>query len=224
MILGPTEIDVVRRVLLRGVVDMAAADVAAARALLARIEREHVVRGARVFSLELGIGSEATKQVKKWVAARREFRKKLGVKRLKKGEGPAISVLVWAPTLNEYNGLDSRQKEQLRKAIDARIVETREGWPDWHAGFREGASVARGKVRVAREGGRRRAVVVTRYSSRRVDEVSVDVCGGKMPIDRLVLAGVLRGDTDEWLVREAAWVPVAPGHGKVVVDVYEIGG
>lgn len=74
-----------------------------------------------------------------------------------------------------------------------------------------------------REGGRKRAVVVTRFSSVRPDEESVDATlGGKIPVDRLVQAGVLRGDTHVWLVRYGSWVPCLRGEGRVVVDVYEI--
>lgn len=74
-----------------------------------------------------------------------------------------------------------------------------------------------------REGGRRRIVVVTRVSSVRPDELSVDVLGGKIPIDRLVQAGVLRGDNDKWLARYGLWQQASPGEGRVVVDVYEVG-
>lgn len=73
-----------------------------------------------------------------------------------------------------------------------------------------------------REGGRRRAVVITRESSVRPDEIAVDAIGGKIPLDRLVHAGVLRGDSPQWLVRYCDWKSVAPGEGRVVIDVYEI--
>lgn len=77
---------------------------------------------------------------------------------------------------------------------------------------------------VQREGGRRRVVVVTRVSSVRPDELSLDAhLGGKIPIDRLVQAGVLRGDSDKWLARYGVWQQASPGEGKVIIDVYEIG-
>lgn len=76
---------------------------------------------------------------------------------------------------------------------------------------------------MVREGGRRRAVVITRESSVRPDEESLDAhLGGKIPIDRLVQAGVLRGDNHTWLVRYGQWKEAPPGAGRVVVDVYEI--
>lgn len=75
-----------------------------------------------------------------------------------------------------------------------------------------------------REGGRRRVVVVTRVSSVRPDELSLDAhLGGKIPLDRLVQAGVLRGDSDKWLARYGIWQQAVPGEGYVLVDVYEIG-
>lgn len=76
---------------------------------------------------------------------------------------------------------------------------------------------------MVREGGRRRAVVVTRESSVRPDEESLDAhLGAKVALDRLVQAGVLRGDTHDWLVRYGTWQRAKPGEGRVVVDVYEI--
>lgn len=83
------------------------------------------------------------------------------------------------------------------------------------------ASVAALPLNV-REGGRRRAVVVTRESSARPDEEALDSIGGKIPLDRLVQAGVLRGDSHDWLVRFGQWQRAKPGEGRVVVDVYEI--
>lgn len=74
-----------------------------------------------------------------------------------------------------------------------------------------------------REGGRKRIVFVTRESSKRPDELALDTIGGKAPLDRLVQAGVLRGDTSEWLARYCDWKPAAPGEGKVTIDVYEVG-
>lgn len=75
---------------------------------------------------------------------------------------------------------------------------------------------------ISRSGGRRRVVVVTRASRSRPDELSVDIIGGKIPIDRLVVAGVLRGDTDEWLARYPMWKSAKAGEGSVTIDVYEI--
>ena len=65
------------------------------------------------------------------------------------------------------------------------------------------------------------ATVVTRYSAVRPDEISVDIVGGKAPIDRLVLAGVLRGDSQQWLERDADWQKVDQNEGRVVIEVFE---
>ena len=59
-------------------------------------------------------------------------------------------------------------------------------------------------------------------SSRRIDDVSVDVVGGKIPVDRLVQAEILVGDSAKWLEREAAWEPCEPGEGRVIVEVYDL--
>lgn len=85
-----------------------------------------------------------------------------------------------------------------------------------------GATVVDALPLNVREGGRRRAVFVTRESSVRPDEEALDVMGAKIPLDRLVHAGVLRGDTHDWLVRYGTWKRAKPGEGRVVVDVYEI--
>jgi len=86
-----------------------------------------------------------------------------------------------------------------------------------------GSTVVGAAPIMVREGGRRRAVVVTRESSVRPDEESLDAhLGAKVALDRLVQAGVLRGDTHDWLVRYGTWKRAKPGEGRVTVDVYEI--
>lgn len=127
-----------------------------------------------------------------------------------------------APTLNEYACMKGWKRARLRTQVDERIVRELGSWSGWHAGFNQRASVVAGKVRVDRAGGRRRAVVVERHSSRRLDEVSCDVIGGKLPIDRLVQAGVLVGDSAKWLEREARWVAVRPGAGLVILSVHDL--
>jgi hypothetical protein len=162
--------------------------------------------GPHVFRLELALGS--TERARRKAARAR-------------GERPAMRP--WAPTLNEYNGLEPWAKQQLRGAIDALILSRKAAYNAWPMGIVRKAGIVRGKPHVAVQGGRRRIVLVTRESSRRPDESSVDVLGGKMPIDRLVLADVLRGDSCEWVVRVGRWVPAQLGEGRVVVDVYEVG-
>jgi hypothetical protein len=86
-----------------------------------------------------------------------------------------------------------------------------------------GTGKTKGGTQVIRDGGRQRIVVVTRESSTRPDELALDSIGGKIPIDRLVQAGVLRGDSLRWLIRYGTWKESPPGEGRVVVDVYELG-
>lgn len=141
---------------------------------------------------------------------------------LSKGALSARSGVPWAPTLNEYNGLESWQKALLRKATDLAIAIERSKWTHWHAGFIEKAEVDKGKLRIKRIGGSRRLVTVTRESAKEPDEgTSADSIGGKMPIDRLVHAGVLVDDSAKWITRSAAWKKVARGSGRVIIDVWE---
>jgi hypothetical protein len=111
-----------------------------------------------------------------------------------------------APTMNEYAGMEPFQRAALRKELDLRILAELAKWP--HA--RLGGDV------------RRRGVRATRASTQILDELTVDVIGGKAPIDRLVQAGVLAGDTRELLARDAVWVVAPPGSGYFLVEVYEL--
>lgn len=106
-----------------------------------------------------------------------------------------------SPTLNAYAGLKGWRRAKLRKAVDWRIL-----------------AIQRGGI--APDGARRR-VVVTRHSSREPDELSCDVLGAKIALDRLVIAGILAGDSRKHLDREAHWVYAKPGAGELVVEVYE---
>lgn len=162
-----------------------------------------------VFRLELGIGTDARAAQAERRAAR------------KRGEKPTTEIAAWAPTLNEYNGLKPWQKEQLRRSVDAAIEAELRHHPSALAGFVETVDPKKGRHRA---GGRKRLVRVTRYSSRPVDELSADICGGKVPIDRLVRAGVLTADSPEALYREARYVPCPSGKGQVVVEVFDLAG
>lgn len=71
-------------------------------------------------------------------------------------------------------------------------------------------------------GGRRRIVEFTRHSTKPVDEAAIDILGGKLLIDRLVWAGVIRGDSGEDIIRRGRWVKAAPGAGFVKVTCYEV--
>jgi hypothetical protein len=72
-------------------------------------------------------------------------------------------------------------------------------------------------------GGHRRKVRLTRYSSKEPDEtISADVLGGKIPIDCLVRAKILRDDDRIWLEREGHWKPAPPSKGRVVIEVLDL--
>ena len=71
-------------------------------------------------------------------------------------------------------------------------------------------------------GNRRRWVRVTRFSPQRVDELSVDVLGGKMAVDALVRVGVLADDDDKHLIREPLWMKTKRGNTHVLVEVFEV--
>jgi hypothetical protein len=111
-----------------------------------------------------------------------------------------------APTLNVYGSMKIWQRAALYKAIDLRILAEIARWP---------------RARVGVEAGRR-AVRVVRYSSAQPDEITVDVLGGKIAVDRLVQAGILAGDAAKDLEREAAWIQAPPGHGRLTVEVFEL--
>lgn len=110
-----------------------------------------------------------------------------------------------APTLNVYGSMKVWQRAALYKALDLRILAELHRWP------------------LARPAPDPRAVRVTRRSSAKVDELSVDALGGKVPVDRLVRAGILRGDRIADLEREAVWQAAPPGKGSLLVEVFAIG-
>lgn len=141
-----------------------------------------------------------------------------------------------APTMNAYSAKKARRwaMGKLNRAVDQRIQFAKREWPAWAMGVdRRRLPVVvdgrpaldkRGRIRMRTEvsGGRRRAVRVTRHSSREPDEMSVDVVGGKLAIDRLVIARVLRDDSRRWLERQARWFCAPPKQGCVVVEVFEL--
>lgn len=177
--------------------------------LIARLER-----GPLVFRLELAITNPHAKARRKYRRARMDS--------LSSRTGEDRSH-VWGPTFNEYNGLTGWQKAKLRVAVDWRITEARTRYPNSDMGV-ERLPGKYGRVgRLAKRGqARRRIVHVTRESSSRPDDISADVIGGKLPIDRLVQAGILFDDSDEWCVRVARWQQVPPGRGRVVLEVFEL--
>lgn len=192
---------------------------------MGRLDAEAPPLGEHVFQLVCMLGTDARKIQAANQKERKALREQMGRKALPKGVGPAKVTPVSAPTLNEWNGLAPWQKDALRTETDKAITAAFRHWSRWHCGFTQRTVAAKGKIpaRVIREGGRKRAVVITRESSSRPDDLAVDVLGGKCPVDRLVQLGVLRGDTAEWLVRYCTWKQAAKGEGRVVVDVYEVG-
>jgi hypothetical protein len=120
-----------------------------------------------------------------------------------KSAGKAITIQL-APTLNIYSQQEPWQRTRTSNELDLRIMAELHKWPNW------------------RHEGRARAVRVTRYSSHEIDEATVDCAGGKQPVDRLVHAGVLRGDAPADLEREGRWAKAPPGLGHLLVEVYEL--
>lgn len=111
-----------------------------------------------------------------------------------------------APTLNVYGSMKVFHRAALYKALDLRILAELTKWP---------RALLRGEERA-------RAVRVTRFSSAPTDESSVDVIGGKVPVDRLVQRGILAGDTGALLEREGQWQVAPPGEGSLLVEVFEL--
>lgn len=111
-----------------------------------------------------------------------------------------------APTMNEYGQMPPWMRSWLYGELDTRIM----------------VELSKHPVALLRSSPRPRGVSVTRYSSAMPDEISVDVLGGKVPIDRLVKAGVLCGDRAKDLERRAEWKRCPPKAGHVLVEVYEL--
>ena len=152
------------------------------------------------------------------------FRLELPIEPVDLGKAGKPLLIPLTPSLNVYAGMKGWARAKARTEVDRRIVVAQAAWPRWHCGIRKRAKVVGGEpVIVAVPGtGRRRLVRLVRRSSRRVDEITVDVAGGKICVDRLVQAEVLVGDSAKWLEREAAWEPCDPGDGRVIVEVYDL--
>lgn len=121
-------------------------------------------------------------------------------------------VLVWrvpashALTMNAYSYKRGWVKKRMRTELDA-----------W---LRELIAEIPGVIPLGDH--TRRWVRVTRFSPQRVDELSVDVLGGKMAIDALVRVGVLVDDDDRHLIREPLWMKTKKGNTHVLVEVFEV--
>lgn len=131
-----------------------------------------------------------------------------------------------APRLNDYARKAMHwQRAGISSAIDSLITLGKRTWPDWYAGFENVASVRKTpkgpRPIVRRVGGKRRLVRVTRHSTKEPDEISIDILGGKLALDRLVAAGVLVDDNRKWCEREPLWLPAHPKQGYVSVEVFD---
>lgn len=195
---------------------------------------------ACVFRMCLELGSSVLADMARIRRERGKLRKQLGKKRLSEGEGPALVMRPFAATLNEYANLDTWQKTTMREVIDAAVEQACAEYP-WakmamvnvakprkpgkpKPGKKAKSSKKKPIARVQWEGGRRRAVVLTRYACQPTDEPnSVDVSGGKFVVDALVRAGVLHDDSVEWCVRYAEWKYVPSNErGVCEIAVYEL--
>ncbi len=123
-------------------------------------------------------------------------------------------VLEWriptkqAPTLNSYAYMRKWLKGYVMKALTDTLNKRIEQSPK---ALMHGARI-------------QRWVRVTRFTPSRgkVDEVSCDAIGGKMPIDCLVHAGVLYDDAPKYLVREPLVMTTSRGNTHVLVEVFEM--
>lgn len=110
-----------------------------------------------------------------------------------------------APTMNRYGSMEGWMQKKARHAVDLRIMAEFSKWP---------------RCRIVPLP--RRFVRVVRASSSPVDEATADVIGAKICVDRLVIAGILRGDGSKDLVRAAEWVKAPPKKGGLLVEVREL--
>ncbi len=196
---------------------------------------------ACVFRMTLELGSSVLADMAKIRRERGKLRKQLGKKRLAPGEGPPLEMRPFAATLNEYANLDTWQKTTMREVIDAAVESECDQYPAAKMAMINVAKPRKpnkpkpGKApkkpskkkpieRVQWEGGRRRAVVLTRHACQPTDEPSsVDVSGGKFVVDALVRAGVLHDDSVAWCVRFAEWKHVPSSErGVCEIAVYEL--
>lgn len=133
-----------------------------------------------------------------------------------------------SPMMNTYANMRTKSRQGLRRRIDDVILGLLKAWPSAHMGVRRKVTgkMVKGKLRKTTTvtGGHRRMVRVTRHSSSEPDEsanLTPDTAGGKMAIDCLVRAGIIRADDRKWLAREAFWQRCERGKGYVVVEVFD---
>ncbi len=111
-----------------------------------------------------------------------------------------------ALTMNAYAHKKGWMKKRMRAELDKAVVAL---LPNYPKALINGAKI-------------RRWLRVTRFSTQRVDDLSIDVLGGKMPVDALVRCGVLADDNDAMAFREPLWEKTARGNTHVLVEVFEM--
>lgn len=183
------------------------------RALVSRIDSEISARtpGPIVFEMSFPIRTKVTPPSKRPGKVRK-----------------SVDVVL-APSLNEYAGMSPWMLLLARAELD-RLIRERCGYhPQCDCGsvrnvvvkpVKRGERISKvEKLEVS--GGRRRVIEVVRHSSQEVDELAVDILGGKLVVDRLIWAGVIAGDDRSQLGRIPRWVRCPPGQGRMEVRVYE---
>lgn len=112
----------------------------------------------------------------------------------------------WALTMNEYAYTKGWRKKKIRDAMD---VAVRALLPQFPKALTHGSHL-------------RRWLRLTRFSTKRVDDLSIDVLGGKMCVDALVRCGVLEDDDHAHVIREPRWEKTKPGNTHVLVEVFSV--
>lgn len=111
-----------------------------------------------------------------------------------------------ALTLNQYAHMKGWQKKKMRAALDDELRKLLPAFPE---ALTNGSLV-------------KRWLRVTRFSTQRLDDLSIDSCGGKMPVDALVRCGILADDDEKHAHREPRWEKTPRGNTHCLVEVFLI--
>ena len=113
-----------------------------------------------------------------------------------------------APTMNEWGFWKVWRKARARRDLDDALAALLAAHPE---AAHCGAEVMRW-------------VRVTRFTvqPKLIDDAAVDQIGGKMPVDALVRAGVLAGDSPRHVRREARVEATKRGNTHVLVEVFAV--
>ncbi len=120
-----------------------------------------------------------------------------------------------ALTMNAYAHKKGWMKKKLRVELDRQVNDLL----DLPRDVVLGTGFPHARLNGAKK---RRWLRVTRFSTQRVDDLSIDILGGKMPVDALVRCGILADDNDAMAFREPRWEKTARGNTHVLVEVFEI--